>query len=61
MPPLFVLGIGLGITRIASGVAFLSDYAFFMEWFDILKFILIENIKKLILLLANQTKRCLFN
>ena len=40
---------------------FLSDYAFFMEWIDFLKFVLIEDIKNLIVLLANQTKRCLFN
>ena len=33
--------------------AFFSDYAFFMEWVDVLKFVLIENIKNLISLLAN--------
>jgi len=32
-----------------------------MEWVDFLKFILIKNINNLNLLLANQTKKCLFN
>ena len=49
MPPLFVLGVGLAITRIASGSLFsFSDYAFFMEWIDFLKFVPIEDIKNLI-------------
>ena len=35
---------------------FLSDYAFFMEWIDFLKFVLIEDIKNLILYLRIKQK-----